>query len=157
MDKLAEALQTAMNMERRGREAYIEAADRIKQPVVASILVDLANDESEHELMISRYYAALQRHQGWPAPDREDRPMDLPERVKNALDMTVEDTGSVSAYIDVYEHAAVLERASRDFYIAQADDADDRRLVEFFGFLARVEQTHLSAMERLITGGAKGS
>lgn len=149
MQKLAEAFRTAIEMERCGRKAYLEAADCIKEPVIKSIVLELANDEDEHERMINRYYHALQKNQGWPTPDGEDQITDLPERIKEMLRNAVTEICEKSLYADIYRLACGLERESRDFYLTQAEAADDRRLMEFFKFLARVEEAHLFALELL--------
>lgn len=150
MQILAEVLQLATEMERLGCEAYLKAAERIHSPVIKSILFELANDEDEHEAMVGRYYHALCEHQGWPAPEGEDRHIDLPDRVRKMLDLAAENIRDDSSYADIYNTAAGLERESRDFYLAQAEATDDRRVAEFFKFLARVEDAHLMALTLLL-------
>jgi rubrerythrin len=152
VEKLVEALQAAIQMERRGRETYLDAADNIKEVVAKTVLLELANDEEEHELMITSYYHALQNHQGWPAPQAEDRPLDLPDRVREMLEKTAAELTHSDTYLEIYETALDLERQSRDFYLARSNVADDRRLIEFFRFLARVEETHAKALEILVDG-----
>ena len=153
MDKLVETLQAAIQMERQGRETYLDAADRVKEVVAKTVLLELANDEEEHELMITSYYHALQSHQGWPALKIEDRPLDLPDRVKAMLKETASELTHSDTYLDVYGTALNLELQARDFYLSQSNTADDRRLIEFFRFLARVEDTHAKALEILVNGG----
>lgn len=147
MERLAQALRTAIEMERRGCRDYLEAAERVRVPLIRSILIELAHDENEHEVMITRYYEALQKHQGWPAPEGEDHPMDLPERVKGMVDSIALQIGDATAYAAVYGQAMEMERLSRDFYHEQAEAADEPRLVEFFRFLERVEAAHLKSLE----------
>lgn len=152
MEKLVEALQAAIQMERRGRDTYLDAADNIKEVVAKTVLLELARDEEEHELMITSYYHALQSHQGWPALKVEDRPLDLPDRVKEMLEKTAAELTHSDTYLEIYETALDLERLARDFYISRSDEADDRRLIEFFRFLASVEATHAKALEILVDG-----
>jgi len=152
VEKLVEALQAAIQMERRGRDTYLDAADNIKDVVAKTVLLELANDEEEHELMITSYYHALQSHQGWPALKIEDRPLDLPDRVKEMLKKTAAELTHSDTYLEIYETALDLERQARDFYLSRSDVADDPRLVEFFRFLALVEATHAKALEILVNG-----
>lgn len=153
MEKLVEAFRTAIEIERRGQVMYLNAADRIREIVANTVLLELANDETEHELMINSYYHALQTHQGWPAITNEDRPLDLPDRVKEMLEKTTSELKLSDTYLEIYDTALDYEMESRDFYLSQSNVADDRRLIEFFKFLARVESTHAKALDMLVNEG----
>lgn len=149
MEKLAEALQTAIQMEREGRDTYLSAADQVTDVSAKTVLLELAQDEEEHERLITSYYHALQSHQGWPAPEAEDRPLDLPERVKQMLQEAATRLEHSHTNPEIYDSALESELQARDFYLSQSNTADDRRLIEFFRFLARVEATHAKALELL--------
>lgn len=155
MERLLEALQNAIEMERRGRDIYLDAAERSHDIVTKNVLAELARDEDEHELLITSYYTALQNHQGWPEPTDEARQLDLPARVQEMLEKTKSRLDGAHLYMDVYETALEMEMQSRDFYASQSNVADDRRLIEFFRFLARVESIHAKALE-LLVNRAKG-
>lgn len=153
MEKLITTLHNAIRMERQGRDIYLDAMDRVKSPVAQAVLLELASDEEEHERLITSYYEALQRHQGWPDPQGEDRELDLPDRATEMLEKTAEGFSESSTCAEIYEAALELETQSRDFYLSQSEIADDRRLVEFFRFLARVEAAHAKALRVLLDAG----
>ena len=160
MADLVESLQTALELERRGRAFYLDASDRVQDKIVKGVLVDLANDEEAHEQAIGRFYQALEKHQAWPSFEGGEGAGHAPERVQEIVESSVGNIGSDATFVGVYETACELEVKSRDFYREQADAADERRLEEFFRFLARVEDAHLKALGTMVeatrrAGGAK--
>ncbi len=150
MEALSEALGFALRMEEKGRDYYLRAAEQAQDVVVRSVLVSLADDESSHAEAVGRFYTALEKHQGWPAWTPEQGTGKLPEHLQTILDETAGRAGRDRTYVGVYETARELELRSRDYYQAQADEVDDRSLVEFFRFLARVEQAHLDALTLML-------
>ena len=136
MADLLESLQTALEMERRGRSFYLDAADRAQDKIVKSVLVDLANDEEAHEQAISRFYQALEKHQAWPSSEGETSPAHVPERVKTIVETTAGSIGPDATFLGVYETACGLEVKSRDFYLCllyTSDAADDTPCVDLGG------------------------
>ena len=151
MEELLASLGMALEMERKGREFYFEAADRVEDRVVRSILVALAHDEEAHESVISRYYQALQHQKGWPAAEGDlDALKSSHGEIKKIIKTTINRIGKDATFLSVYEVARDLELRSYDFYQARANGADDRNVREFFRFLAGVEQVHLTTLELLL-------
>lgn len=153
MQNLLEVLQVAVQFERRGRQAYLDAARRTENPVIQAVLKALADDEEAHERMIRRYYQALERQEGWPDPDTHmPVPQPARQRVEEIISQTVgaAGIGSDPAFLEVYEAAREMELQSRDYYRAQADATEDAQLVKFFRFLAGMEQTHLEMLGMLV-------
>lgn len=149
MSSILESLQTALDMEQKGREFYLDAADKVTDSVVVEVLVALANDEAEHERMIERYYNAMHNHAGWPEMPKES----VGEAITPAVEMlskTVGEIGAHASYQSVYATACELEKRSRDFYIKCKDEAEDKQVAEFFAFLVRVEQAHLDALQLML-------
>jgi len=157
MQTVAETLQAALELERRGRQLYLEVADRVVDPVIKAVLVALANDEQAHENVISRYYHALEKHQAWPAVDSGLKPGTSIKRIKQILEGTAGKIGTDATFLSVYESARDLELRSRDFYRSQANAADDRQVVELFRFLASLEQAHLEALELVVEATRKAA
>ena len=151
MEELLASLGIALEMERKGREFYFDAADRVEDRVVQSILVALARDEEAHESVISRYYQALERQKNWPAVEGDlDAMKSSHDQVSETIEATVSKIGKDATFLSVYEVARDLEHRSYDFYQARASEADDRDVREFFRFLAGVEQVHLTTLELLL-------
>ncbi|MCX7599482.1 MAG: ferritin family protein [Armatimonadetes bacterium] len=148
---LAEALETALEFERRGRAYYRSGAARVKNDVIKAVLYALAHDEELHEGLIRRFYEAMQRSAGWPDVSK-DLPPPLParQRIEAIMQQTAGNLSEDPSYIDVYEHARELEAASRDFYRDLSEQAQDRELLKFLRFLAGMEQTHLEMLGLLL-------
>lgn len=156
METLIKTLQTALEMERRARELYLDAADRVRDVVVRSVLVALADDEQAHGRAIEHYYQVLERTKSWPSSDTKYRDIEPPEAVKRLVDGTAGSIEPDVEFAGVYEKAYELEVLSRDFYRSQADAAQDINVREFFGFLARLEQAHVDALQ-VIVESARGA
>lgn len=154
MATLLESLHTALEMERQGHRFYIEAATVAEGPVAKSVLMALADDEEAHESIISRYYEVMEKHQDWPAIDGSEA--GLSDTVREIVDVTIGSINADTAPVDVYQAAREMEVQSLDFYRRQRDSAQDRRVSEFFGFLACVEEAHVEALDAvLIASGRK--
>ena len=152
MDKLLAVLKHAQNFEKKGYEFYLKASEKVKNPVVSSVLSSLAFDENSHELMIDRYYVALQNGQGWPSRDEDCNCEPEDERLaKIARDITKK-LDSDSNYLEVYETALEMEKASYDYYQSQAEIADDKNVEKFFSFLANLEFTHMKMLNLMVEG-----
>jgi rubrerythrin len=148
MSSLAEALQTSLELEQKGHDYYVAGAARLKDSVMAAVLGALAADEIQHQNLISRYYRALQRSEGWPAPTVEDEtPAPARERIDAIVAASAGAVQPDDSYLEIYARARELEIAARDFYRGMAEEAaDDAALAKFFRFLAGVEQTHLEML-----------
>lgn len=153
MQSVEDALRTALEMERQGRAYYLQAARRVSDPVIKATLEALAHDEEIHEHVIRRYYEAVRNQAGWP-----DVCTDLPPpqpakvRIQQIMEETASQIGEDAAYAQVYERARDLELKTRDYYREQADQAEGPELVQFFRFLAGMEQTHLEVLGLLLQG-----
>ncbi len=153
MQTVEEVLQTALEMERQGRTYYLQAARRVKDPVIKATLEALAHDEEIHEHVIRRYYEAVRKHAGWPdVSNHVSAPQPARQRIQQIIEQTAGQIGEDETYAEVYEKARELELKSRDYYREQADKAEDRELVKFFRFLAGMEQTHLEVLGLLLQG-----
>lgn len=158
MENVAEVLQTALGMERRGREYYLEALDRTSNPVIQSVLAALANDEEEHAMMISRYYTALERGQSWPPADGSlPAPKDAAARMDEILAGTVGNVGPDATYASVYQTARGFEEQSRDFYLSCEQSAGGTDIQGFFRFLVRLEDTHVHMLDILLDATKRGT
>lgn len=155
---LAEALETALEFERRGRSYYRAGASRVKNEVIQAVLYALAHDEELHESLIRRFYEAMQRSAGWPdvSPDLPP-PQPARQRIEDIMQQTAGSLSDDPNYVEVYEHARDLEAASRDFYRDLSDKAEDRELLKFLRFLAGMEQTHLEMLGLLLTATREGA
>lgn len=151
MNSLGQVLQAALEMERKGREYYFTAAEKVEDPTIGAILISLAHDEEDHERVINSYYNAMMESKGWPVVDRELPPSaDAERRIMKIVD---EIAGSIvpnETFIGVYETAREMEMHSRDFYRAGEEETSDMEIIEFFRFLARIEGIHMGMLDILL-------
>jgi rubrerythrin len=152
MTSLPEAFKTALEMEQRGHDYYAGSAERLKDPVLASVMEALASDEVQHLNLIRRYYEALERTEHWPAPTAEtEAPAPARARIDEIMQSSVGATAPDDSYLEIYQHAHDLELSARDYYRALGEENDDPALVKFFHFLAAVEQTHLDMLGMVLS------
>ncbi|MHB1456968.1 MAG: ferritin family protein [Armatimonadota bacterium] len=158
MHNLSEALLTALKMERRGHEEYLNAADRCEDDTLAAILLSLANDEEEHERVIGSFYHAMIESKGWPAVDSSLLP--VPEAVER-IDLIMRETAAKIApnatFIGIYEAAKELEVRTREYYLKEMEKASDREVIEMFRFLARIEGIHMDMLNLLLQATRDGA
>ncbi len=159
MTSLPEALKTALEMERRGHDYYVESAERLKDPVLASVMEALAADEVQHGTLLRRYYEALERSEHWPAPTAEtEAPAAARERIDEIVRGSVGAVGPDDSYLEIYQHAHDLELGARDYYRALGEEnSEDPSLVKLFHFLAAVEQTHLDMLSMVLQATREAS
>ncbi|MHB0913912.1 MAG: ferritin family protein [Armatimonadota bacterium] len=148
MENVIQVLQTAIEMEHRGHQFYVDASRQAKDPVIRSVLVALAHDEEEHENIITRFYRALERGQGWPSTESAPEVKPASERMSEILDDS--DTNFDVGYLETYERALDFEVKTRDFYKAQMEEVANPPVVSFFQFLVHLEQAHVGMLEMLI-------
>jgi rubrerythrin len=155
MEDVASILQTALDIERQARRLYLEAAEKIEDPVVKSVLVALADDEESHENHINSYYHAMQKHKGWPPMKQPSKPLASLKRIEGIIKQSGGRAIPDNTFIGVYEAGRDLELWATEFYQSQAEAATDRNAVEFFRFLASLENAHLEALQMMLDASVK--
>ena len=158
MTSLPEAFKTALEMEQRGHDYYLSSAERLKDPVLASVMEALASDELQHLSLIRRYYEALERSEHWPTPTAEtEAPVEARQRIDEILRGSVGAVSPDDSYLEIYQHAHDLELGARDYYRGLGAETDDATLGKFFHFLATVEQTHLDMLSMVLSATREAS
>lgn len=150
MESVAEVLRTATELERRGREFYLDAAGKTEDRVVAAVLMALAHDEESHERVIRQFYEALERTEDWPEAAADLASGPARERVDEIARRTAGQIGPDATYTSVYETARDLEQQSYEFYRSSAGEAENQDVAQFLKFLATVEKTHVEMLEILL-------
>jgi rubrerythrin len=150
MVSVEDILQTALELERKGRTFYVEASQRVKDPVAVAVLVSLGDDEEAHERLIERYFAAVQHRSGLPE-DGPAAPRSARERIDDILASTVGRIPQDAVYRQVYETAAQMERKTYEFYSAQIGQ-HPYPLTKFFEFLTDMERIHTQMIDMLLAG-----
>lgn len=149
-----DALKMALSMEQQSKNFYMDAADRVHNEVVESVLRSLGHDEEAHIQVIERFYAALEKSHGWPVVDFST--FDTGTADDRVAEIILESESTLApdaTYDDIYVFARDKELHSRDFYIEQRDThVENHELNRFFDFLANMENVHMRMLDLLVQG-----
>ena len=132
--KTGETIKKAIKAEMAGREFYLAAAKKVKNPLFRRRLLGFAEDELEHRKTLSRLY--------WAQTGMEPGELDTLDReieVPDMTNMTME---------DILRLAMKAEKDAADGYDAMANEADDARSMGFLEYLADMERGHFEILSR---------
>ena len=150
IDRVLEALRTAIEIEHRGHAFYLDAAAQVHNPVAESVMVALAHDEEEHEASINQFYHALEHGAHWPPPDINLTVVPAAVRINAIFAAFDRKIGADESFIGVYEAAKSFEIQTRDFYHDQLESATDTRVKAFFNFMKNMENAHVEMLDILL-------
>ena len=135
--------QFAMEKEKYSEHYYRDLAKRTNHAGLRNILTMLADEEVKHYHVAERMKAE--------APETiSDTPI-----VAHAREIFEKMRGSSRQFsfniteVDLYRKACEIEQASKDFYLEQAEKAEDAGQKEVFRKLAAEEDKHLFVMENI--------
>jgi rubrerythrin len=138
-----EVLQIALEVERDGRECYLQAVDSSSTEAGKKLLLALADDEEAHRLKVEEIYNAIRTRQTWPTGDL---PADRRGNLRLLLAQTCRalgvDAKPITTEVDVLKMAIEKESKSLDFYEKQSEHAVYDGEQEFYKALAAQEKEH---------------
>lgn len=142
--ELKEALQTALEFEKKGYGIYVEASEKTENPIVRKTFRYLADQEASHIERIKRYIEE-------ESPDVRLFGDKLPE-VQRFFTMTVSEFKEKTELSDddlkAHETALALEKSSYEFYKKQFEGTEDEKAKPFFEFLMEQESAHYALIEK---------
>jgi len=137
--------QFALEKEKYSEQYYRDLAKRTNHAGLRNILTMLADEEVKH-------YHVVERMKAETPETISDAPI-----VAHAREIFEKMRGSSRKFsfniteVDLYRKARDIEQASKDFYLDQADKAQDPGQKEVFRKLAAEEDKHLFVMENLVS------
>jgi rubrerythrin len=143
-----EALQQALELERRGHRFYTEAAGRTVDAKGSEMFRSLAEDEVMHQQVIERQIDALAQGEGWVVPEgAQDIEVDLesplfPEGRVELESAIQPDASDLEALL----FALKIEADSFDLYAQQAKAAQDPNAKRLYEYLVGAERTHFNLL-----------
>lgn len=145
-----EALRQAVDLEQRGYQFYLEAAERTKDPRGKEMFRSLARDEVTHLNTVQRQYEALSRGEGWlHLTGAPERPVDLEKSLLPPDRETLERTISAEASdIDALHFALQFENDAYNLYRKAAAETIDPIGRKMYEWLTDAELTHLNLLMR---------
>jgi rubrerythrin len=141
---LSDALNQALDFEKKGKKLYEEAAASTKNEIVKRTFSYLAGQEDFHVREIKKYMDA----------NRIELSGDQQHETREFFMTTVEDfkhrTSLSHEDIKAHETALELERQSYDFYHKQYIAAKEPELKQFFEFLMKQEKAHYELVDKTL-------
>lgn len=139
---LKEALQTALDFEKKGYDIYSQTAKKSSNPIVRNTFSYLAEQELHHIEEIKEY---LEK-------EKIELKGDKVEDTKKFFTMTVKEFKDMTEVSDddkkAHEVAMELEQNAFNFYSEQYGKTDNEELKKFFSFLMDQENTHYELVQK---------
>lgn len=142
--ELEQALRTALEMEKKGREIYMQVANTTKNPHVKKTFSYLASEEVNHIVEIEEF---IEDHEA-EVELRGDKPEETLKFFQDALGDLEEGTALADEDVKAYQVALDLEKKGYNFYKEQAEKAQDDKTEEFFSFLMDQENAHFELFQK---------
>jgi len=148
MQERLNALETALNNERRERQFYLDHAARTTNQLSKALFTQIAAEEEEHYERLRQIHERWARDEKWPET--------IPLTVKNTVvgDVLKEALAQVAAQppADVSDTEAIriaieFEAAGASFYARLRDQVGDPREKAFFNLLADIEHQHFVSLQ----------
>lgn len=143
-----EALTQALELERRGRAFYSEAAQETFNESGRAMFASLADDEEKHAAMIERQMRAIQELgqyetlPGIKAPDIDlDKKLFPPEREARETEL-----GEEPNVLDALHFALDIEMRAHTLYTNAAKETEDEAGKTLYMWLADAEMTHFNLL-----------
>ncbi|WP_022851535.1 ferritin family protein [Limisalsivibrio acetivorans] len=139
--ELLQALKTAYNAEVEGMRAYLKFAKQTEVVSGKNMLIQLALDEIDHMELVGKFMEKMIKgevYEGAEVPKGR-----LSGFMPDVSDASLQKTEKATVGDDeALKIALVHEEKARDFYLEQAEKADDPAAKKLFSDLAAVEQKH---------------
>jgi len=142
-NKILEALKTAIELEKGGKECYLNAVLKSDNAAGRKLLQSLALEEDTHRQKLEEIYLAIQKSMGWPAIEFQ---LDSNKRLRDLLTVACEapilNVKTDSTEFDVLNTAINKEKESYDFYMRQSQNANYDAERSFYEAIATEEREH---------------
>lgn len=136
-----EVVAQALQLERTGREFYLQAAAKASSEVVRQVLVGLADDETLH-------IEWIEKKLGVSDPDIPNR--ELYGKLRGVFAEEPDRAATSSDDLGALDYALEIERKASGAYAQWADEADTEDARELSRVLAGVEKFHAELIESTI-------
>ncbi|MDO8568699.1 MAG: ferritin family protein [Dehalococcoidales bacterium] len=141
--KVLQALQTAIQMEKDGKECYQQAGKESGNELGRKLLQSLAEEEDTHLRKFVEIYDTMRNKDGWPKITfRPDHGKRLRTVFARTCPMVGPGVKAASTELDVLTISIDKENQSFDFYRQKSEQATYPAEKEFFESLAGEEREH---------------
>jgi len=143
---IKQALETALEFEKKGHSIYEETSNTTKNPIVAKTFRYLANQELFHIEEIKEYIEQLDN--GNKIELRGDNLQQTKQFFTTTTKEFKEKTELSENDLKAHETALELEQSAYDFYNQQHALADKEKLKRFFQWLMDQENAHYELVKK---------
>jgi rubrerythrin len=142
-DKMLKALRTAIEMEKDGKQWYLEASLKALNESGRLLLEALADGEDEHIRKFEQIYETIRKQNLWPSIDLSSDTKDsLRAQFDRACTNISVNAKPAAVELDIIETAVEKESKSCDFYNSLASAATGETERTFYEALSRGENEH---------------
>lgn len=151
MNEALSVIEQAMQLEEKGRQHYLQAADRVSNPLAENTFRWLAEQERQHKQYFVAYYLIMQEERSWPPMSQigvedQDVRQEAATILKQALEQIEEAVSEDVELTELYQGAMEFERKSIALYRTQAQQSTDENAGAFWEFLVQQEREHLNLL-----------
>lgn len=147
MKKRLDALQIALDNEKKEREFYLENADRTGNPVGKAMFQQIAEEELEHYERLKQLAENWEKQEKWP----ETIPLEVKgTKVKDVLKEAAEKAPKTAGDADdlaAIRAAIEFEAKGTEYYAKLSEDAPDPKEKAFFNLLSNIEREHYMSLK----------
>ena len=142
MKTIERMLLTAIAMERYGQEYYSWFSESISDRKGKSVMKGLAEDEKEHEDIMSKEY---QKQCGKSPPEEID--IDIGEKTVKEVFSQMRKKGEKDIIAKILQLGIGIEQKSIDFYSSESKTAESAKLKSLLEKLMEIEKGHRALLE----------
>jgi len=141
--ELLEPLQTALELEKQGKEFFQEAAATTTSKLARQTFEFLAAEEDKHIERIEQFYRSLEETGEDGLPDTE--PSDADARLKtfnDTLAVLKDHIKPSTTDVEAYRTAIAFENGAEEFYAKKVAESTNPKVQRFYQWLIDEEEMH---------------
>lgn len=142
-----EALQIALDTEKKGYKFYKIAARSSKDPKGREVFEHLATDEIEHMGVIATVFESLTNNEPWMTYEEAMEKYGETPREKIIFPDVPEEAQEGFDDLKALEEALEFEKKAVQFYTKQAEQAADEKARTFYKNLIEIEESHVTIIQ----------
>ena len=144
-DRTAQAMKTAIEMEKSGHRFFTDAANKVKHEVGRKLFNRLAAEEIDHMRTFEKIFNEVSSGADWKEATRAVQPK---ERVPYFDEARKEfKAGDLTVELDYLKKALDLERNAMQFFEKAIHDAESDEAREIFKRILEEEQAHYDLIQ----------
>lgn len=146
-EKTAQALETALQMEKEGQEFYHKAEQKSTNLLTKNLFKHLAEQETVHMQKINEIYSTISSKAEWPEKETTFKhEKSLKNVFQEAIESMDKEIKASADEIEALQTAMKMEDRSYSYYNSRADEASTAAEKSFYRALTAEERGHYLAI-----------